>query len=200
MLDAKIRPFIEPPLNQIGRWLAACNIKANQVTLFGLFVGILACFTVATSNYTYAVIFLILNRLCDGLDGAIAREKGLSDFGGFLDICCDFIVYTGIIFAFAIADPENALYAAFLIFSFIGTISTFLTYAIIAEKRGRTSYLQNDKSFYYLSGICEGTETFAILLLMCFVPSIFAILCILYGLLCWATTIAQIMQAQKDFS
>ena len=79
---------------------------------------------------------IIANRVCDGLDGAVARVSGTSDLGAYLDITLDFLFYSAIPFAFAVADPNKALAACFLIFSFVGTGSSFLAFAIIAQKRG----------------------------------------------------------------
>jgi hypothetical protein len=42
MLDSKIRPWIEGPLNWAGEILAKRGISAHVVTLFGLFMGLLA--------------------------------------------------------------------------------------------------------------------------------------------------------------
>ena len=63
-------------------------------------------------------------------------SRGSTDLGGFLDIVLDFIVYAGMVFAFAVADPgANALAAAFLLFAFMGTGSSFLAFAMMAAKR-----------------------------------------------------------------
>ena len=56
-----------------------------------------------------AVTLLLLNRLLDGLDGAVARAAGGTDLGGFLDITMDFLIYSAIPFAFALSDPEMPL-------------------------------------------------------------------------------------------
>jgi phosphatidylglycerophosphate synthase len=47
----------------------------------------------------------VLNRLFDGLDGALARRRGLTDAGGFLDISLDFLFYALVPFGFMLADP-----------------------------------------------------------------------------------------------
>lgn len=199
MLDGPIRPFIDPPLNRLGRWLAYWGATANTVTLIGFGFGVFACLLIAYEFYFVAFIFLVLNRVFDGLDGGIARTIGVSDFGGFLDILCDFIIYSGVVFSFALADPDRALAAAFLIFSFIGPITSFLAYAIIAEKRKITTSAQGKKSFYYLGGLCEGTETFFTLALFCLFPEFFTYIAITYGVLCWLTTGGRALQAWHDF-
>ncbi|MFK7968362.1 MAG: CDP-alcohol phosphatidyltransferase family protein [Rickettsiaceae bacterium] len=165
MLDPYLRPLIDRPLNIIGKRLVVLGISANSVTLIGFLFGLTSIALIILQAYNLAILFICLNRFFDGLDGAVARHSHLSDFGGFLDIVCDFIIYSGIIFAFGITNPSNLFYSAFLIFSFIGPITSFLAYAIIASKRKITSEKHGKKSFYYLGGICEGTETIIVLIL-----------------------------------
>jgi hypothetical protein len=91
--------------------------------------------------------------LLDGLDGSVARLTQPTDAGGFLDIALDFVFYAAIPLAFAVANPAtNALPAAALLASFIGTGSSFLAFAALAEKRGLTDTALPGKSFYFLGG------------------------------------------------
>ncbi len=199
MLDPYMRPLIDPPLNFIGKQLVKWGVTANAITLFGFLMGLLTMLMIGMNHYEYAIIFLLLNRLLDGVDGAIARHSSLSDFGGFLDIVCDFIIYSGIVFAFAMSNSQNAFWAAFLIFSFIGPITSFLAYATIAAKKQKQCSRRGKKSFYHLGGICEGTETAIVLILMCLIPDIFPEFCLIYGIMCWMTTVGRIYQAWNDF-
>jgi len=112
---------------------------------------------------------------------------------------CDFIIYSGIVFAFGIANPDHLIYANFLIFSFIGPITSFLAYAIIASKRQINTQKRGKKSFYYLGGICEGTETAVVLVLFCLIPKHFNIICLVFGILCWLTTLGRVYRAWNDF-
>ena len=160
MLDARLRRLIDPPLDRLCAPLARYGLSANLATAVGFATGLAAIAAIAAKAYGLGLGLLLLNRLLDGLDGALARRQGITDLGGFLDIVCDFIVYAGVPMAFALADPgANALPAAFLIFSFIGTASSFLAYAIMAAKRGITTELRGRKSLYYLGGLTEGSET-----------------------------------------
>jgi phosphatidylglycerophosphate synthase len=129
----------------------------------------------------------------------VARHTALTDFGGYLDIVCDFIVYAGVAFGFAMARPENALPAAFLILSFVGTGTSFLAFAILAAKRGLASEARGRKSLYYLGGLTEGTETIAVFAAFCLFPSAFAVLAYAFGALCWLTTTARVMTARRNF-
>ncbi|MBX9697077.1 MAG: CDP-alcohol phosphatidyltransferase family protein [Alphaproteobacteria bacterium] len=199
MLDPYVRKLIDPSLNAIGRALAAKNQTANTMTGIGFFCGILAMAFISCKWYGTGAVMIGLNRLFDGLDGAIARHKGLTDFGGFLDIVFDFIVYAGIVLAFGCADPQHLLASTFLIFSFIGPMVSFLAYAIIAAKRDLQSVKRGKKSFYYLGGLCEGTETAFFLILFCLFPHYFVALSLTFVLLCWITTIGRIYNAWTDF-
>lgn len=200
MFDAHIRPLIDPPLNTAARQLAKTGLSPNTVTLAGFCIGLGAFAALYFQTYPLAAALIALNRIFDGLDGALARQSGrVSDLGGFLDIVTDFIFYAGTVFFFAAGQPETALAAAFLIFSFTGSGASFLGYAVIAAKRGATSEKQGKKSFFYVAGLAEGTETVFVLLLICFLPQYFSLIAVLFGILCWLTALGRIFQAFRDF-
>lgn len=196
MLDARLRRLIDPPLERLSAPLADIGLSANALTLIGFALGLGAIAAIALRLYLLGLALLLLNRLFDGLDGALARRSGLTDLGGFLDIVLDFIVYSGVPFAFALADPAaNGLPAAFLIFSFVGTGSSFLAFAIMAAKRGLSTELRGRKSLYYLGGLTEGTETVGALALACVLPHWFPLIAYVFGALCWLTTATRITAA-----
>lgn len=193
MLDRHLIPLIRWPLNQSASLLDKISITANQVTLFGFLLGCLAFPALVLEQYLLALLLIILNRVCDGLDGALARIQGLTDAGGFLDISLDFLFYSLIPFGFVVANPEhNAIAGAFLIFSFIGTGCSFLAFAVMAGKRGIQNPVYQHKSLYYMSGLTEGTETIAALVLFCLFPAHFALIAYLFGAACWFTTATRI--------
>lgn len=199
MLDTYLRPIIDTGLYPMGRELIKHKISANTMTLIGLGFGIAAMAFISQQMYLAGLLCIIMNRLADGLDGAIARHTQLTDFGGFLDILCDFIIYAGIVFAFGIANDDHLFYSALLVFSFIGPMTSFLAYAIIAAKRQVTSTKRGHKSFYYLGGICEGTETAGVLMLFCIFPENFNTIAAIYAILCWLTTFGRVYAAWNDF-
>ena len=186
-------------LNPIGRVLAARGVTANHVTIIGVLCGLAAAVCVAFQLFDIAFWLILLNRVADGLDGAVARASAPTDFGGYLDIICDFVFYSAIPFAFATAQSENALASAFLIFSFIGTASSFLAFAILAEKHNISSEIRGKKTFFYLGGLTEGAETILLLLAMVTWPSYFIFMAFGFGLLCWVTTMTRIYAAYSQF-
>jgi phosphatidylglycerophosphate synthase len=188
VLDARLRRLIDPPLDRLAAALPE-RFSADAATLIGLAIGLAAVPVIAAGGFVLALVPILLNRLLDGLDGALARRHGITDRGGFLDIACDFIFYASVPFAFALADPAaNGLAAAFLIFSFVGTGSSFLAYAVMAARRGLATEVRGRKSLYYLGGLTEGTETILVFVLMCLLPAYFPPIALVFGALCWLTT------------
>ena len=193
MLDRFSIQVLRKPLTQIAVQIDKLGITANQVTLFGFVIG---CFTLPAliaEHYTIALIFILFNRICDGLDGALARIQGITDAGGFLDISLDFLFYSLVPFGFILANPEqNAIAGALLIFSFIGTGSSFLAFAIMASKQGIENPVYKYKSLYYMSGLTEGTETIGCFILFCLLPQHFSMIAYIFAAACWFTTFTRI--------
>ncbi len=193
MLDRTILDKTRSMLSNLAKQLLKRNITANQVTVAGFIVGMTAVPLIILDYAYLALACIILNRLLDGLDGTLARMSTPTDRGGFLDIVLDFIFYSAIPLAFAIANPEsNALAAAVLIYAFIGTGCSFLAFATIAEKRKLVSTEFPDKSFYYLGGLTEATETIIIFGIMCLFPAYFSLLAYGFATLCAITTVLRI--------
>jgi hypothetical protein len=104
------------------------------------------------------------------------------------------LFYAAIPLAFAVADPvANALPAAVLLASFVGTGSSFLAFAVLAEKRQLSDTAMPGKSFYFLGGLTEATETLAVFVAMCWWPQHFAILAYGFSVLCAITTVLRVV-------
>jgi phosphatidylglycerophosphate synthase len=200
MLDNFAQRLIEPVLTRAAHRLVRLNVTANQLTLAGFAVGLLAAVLIAQRAYGAGLVLLLLSRLCDGLDGAVARQTQPTDRGAFLDITLDFIFYAAVVLAFAFADPAaNALAAAALLAGFMGTGSSFLAFAVMAAKRQMSKPMSSEKSFYFLGGLTEGTETLGFFVAMCLWPAQFALLAWVFAGLCVVTTIARVGWGYKAF-
>jgi len=190
MLDRAIQAAVKPLLTRAARQLVAAGIGADAITVAGFVVGMAAAVAIALEAYLGGLVLLLASRLMDGLDGAVARATKPTDRGGFLDITLDFVFYASIPLAFALANPaQNALPAAVLLAAFIGTASSFLAFAIVAEKQRLASTAFPDKSFYFLGGLTEATETIAAFAAMCLWPAAFPLIAYGFAVLC-AITIA----------
>ena len=200
MIDARLAPLQAWLLHKPAAALQRCGIRADQITLAGFALGVLGVLALAFGGYGLALVLLALNRLADGIDGAVARASTPTDRGAFLDIALDFAFYALFPLGFALADPAaNALPAAILIASFIGTGSSFLAFAIIATKRGKTAADYPSKGIYYLGGLTEGAETIAIFAAMCLFPFAFPALAYIFAAACALTTLMRWHQGWTAF-
>ena len=194
MLDKFVTPIIKPLLTPVVMLINKSGITANQLTVFGFLVGMFAVPLLAFEMWYGALIAIALNRILDGLDGALARYANQSSSaGGFLDITLDFLFYAAIPLGFILANPaQNAIAGAILLATFIGTGSSFLAFAIAAEKFKLDKPQFKYKSFYYLNGLTEGTETIALFIAFCIWPQHFAIMASLFAAACAITIFTRI--------
>jgi phosphatidylglycerophosphate synthase len=188
MLDKAVQQALRPLMTRAARGLVRLGVGADAISLAGFATGMAAAGAIAFQHYLPGLALLLLSRLMDGLDGAVGRATQPTDRGGFLDITLDFLFYAAIPLAFALADPAtNALPAAVLLASFIGTGSSFLAFAIVAEKRQLHSVAFPDKSFYFLGGLTEATETIVAFAAMCLWPACFPAIAYGFAALCGVT-------------
>lgn len=193
MLDRLIQAALRPLMARAGAALVRRGVGADAVTLAGFATGLAAAAAIGLQHFHTGLALLLLSRLFDGLDGSVARASAPTDRGGFLDITLDFLFYAAIPLGFAVADPAaNALPAAVLLASFIGTGSSFLAFAALAEKRGLSDTALPGKSFYFLGGLTEATETIAAFALMCLWPQWFGAIAYGFAALCAVTTALRI--------
>ena len=200
MLDGVMRRVIDPALNRLGRGLASGGITADAVTVAGLGIGLLAAAMIALGAPRLALVPLLISRIADGLDGAVARATQKTDFGGYLDIICDFLFYGAVPLGFVLLDPgSNGAAGAFLLTSFYVNGASFLGYAILAEKRQMQTASRGAKSLYFTGGLLEGTETIVFFAALCLLPNWFAPLAWGFGALCFVTALSRVLLARQVF-
>ncbi|MCQ8885718.1 CDP-alcohol phosphatidyltransferase family protein [Pseudoalteromonas agarivorans] len=194
MLDKYITPVIKPLLTPVVALMHKRGITPDQLTVAGFLIGLLAVPLIAYEMWYAALTAIALNRILDGLDGALARHANLSSSaGGFLDITLDFLFYAAIPLGFILANPEqNAIAGSILLTTFIGTGSSFLAFAIAAEKFKLEKPQFKYKSFYYLNGLTEGTETIALFIAFCIWPQHFALMASIFATACAITIFTRI--------
>lgn len=201
MLDGLARRILDPGLERTGRFLAGAGIGADAVTWTGFAIGAAAAASIAVEAYGAGLVLILLSRLCDGLDGAVARQTRKTDRGGFLDIVLDFAFYGLVPLAFIMARPaENGLAGAVLLFSFYVNGASFLAFAIMAEKRALTGEMRGEKSLYFTTGLAEATETIAVFVLFCLFPGAFAPIAYAFAAVTLLTAGARIALAIRVFA
>jgi phosphatidylglycerophosphate synthase len=200
MFDRQLLALSKPFVDQIAATLAKRGNTADEISITGFGFGVIAIIMISSGHVLGAIVPLLINRLLDGVDGALARMSEPTDRGAFLDITLDFLFYAGVPLAFAFYHPaNNALPAAVLLAAFIGTGVTFLAFAIMAEKRGEKSAAYPSKAFYYLGGPAEGFETVVCFVAMCLFPSQFALIAYIYAAMCCVTTFTRMIAGWQTF-
>ncbi len=193
MLDRAVQSLIKPLLQTTAGQLVRLGVTADAVSWTGFALGLAAAACIALGSPLIGLALIAASRLADGLDGAVARLTQPTDRGAFLDITLDFLFYASIPLAFALADPPaNALAAAVLLAAFIGTGSSFLAFAVLAERRGLKSLAYPNKGLYYLGGLTEATETLTCFAVMCLWPAFFAPLALVFAAMCALTVAARL--------
>ncbi|WP_296491711.1 CDP-alcohol phosphatidyltransferase family protein [Rhodoferax sp.] len=200
MFDRSFSLLIAPVIQRLARQASRLGLTANRLTVLGFLTGIFAACLIAYGAYMAGALAILASRLLDALDGAVARLTQATDAGGFLDIALDFVFYASIPLAFAVSDPaRNALPAAVLLAAFIGTGSSFLAFAVMAAKRDLSNLAIPNKSFYFLGGLTEASETLVCFLAMCVWPGLFIELAYGFAALCALTTATRIWWGWKAF-
>ena len=200
MFDRQIQNFTQKPLKYIAK-LFIKFISPNQMTLIGFGFGILMCISIVIDQYLIGILFLFLNRLCDGLDGAMARLTAPTPLGGYLDIVLDFLVYGGFVLSFGLTEQNYTFLSMVLLFCYIGTGTTFLAKAAILPSL--THQNQNNdipKSFHYAVGLVEGSETIVFMILCLLFPNLFVYLSSIFIVLCLITIVFRIIVCYKEFN
>ena len=200
MFDRQIQKHIQRPLQYIAK-LFIKFISPNHMTLIGFSFGVLMCFFIIIDQYLIAMIFLFLNRLSDGLDGAMARLQIPTPLGGYLDIVLDFLIYGGFVLSFGITEQNNTLLSMVLLFCYIGTGSTFLAKAAILPSLTNQNLNEEiPKSFHYAVGLVEGTETIVFMVLCLLFPNLFIYFSFIFIILCLITIVFRIIVCYKELS
>ena len=139
----------------------------------GLIVGVLAAGAATQKWWIVALIAFASNRLLDGLDGVVARSRGLvSASGAYLDMVADTMVYILVPLGIAIGHDRSAVWAAAaaLLGSFAVNLISWSYLSALLEERGRGRSSTGELTSVTMPrGMVEGAETigwFALFLLM----------------------------------
>jgi phosphatidylglycerophosphate synthase len=198
MIDRWALDRLRPVLVAAARRLVAIGVRADTVTAAGFALGLSGSACIVVGRPLAGLVLILLGRVADGLDGAVARLTIPTDRGAFLDIVADFVFYASVPLAFALADPPaNALAAAVLLAGFIGTGASFLAFAVLAERRGLTNARLPNKGFFYLGGLTEGGETIACFALMCLWPQHFTAWALGFAALCALTLVTRVVAGAR---
>jgi phosphatidylglycerophosphate synthase len=154
MFDASLRHIKDIALRSAARALSP--LPPMAITLLGFVLGLGAAWCASQGGYIAAFILFWFGRICDGLDGAVARlTNKQSALGGYIDLMCDFIVYAaipiGIWWSMQLPGAALALITMLAAF-YVNAASWMLLSAIVENKQTTTTVAMS-------TGIIEGFET-----------------------------------------
>ena len=206
MFDRLLRPLKDRVLAPVAKLLGSI-LHPNVISLLSLLPGVAAGIAAAYGSYPLALALWVLNRFIDGLDGAVARHAGLSsDFGGYLDIMIDLLVYavlpiglacglTGFVVPgtdVAAADatavlalpfgivPGNEgiwLVTAILLAAFYVNLGSWMYLSALLEKRRAGASVRGEQTSVTMpDGLVGGFETIVLFALMLGLPSLYVYL------------------------
>jgi len=186
VLDVAARRLVAGPLDRAAEVLDRVGIRPLALTTTGFVAGAAACIAAATGHWASALVLWLLNRLLDGLDGPVARRRGATELGGFLDLLADFTIYGGFVVAVAVAVPDARLACVALLGAYYVSGAAFLILSSLLERRGRRGLdrerAADGRSLRFVGGLAEGTETVVVYGLICLMPSHAATLAWLFAL------------------
>lgn len=177
MFDHRLRHGKDQFLAPLAR-AAGSRLHPNLISGAAAVIGVAAAVALANGAYRPAVALWVGNRIVDGLDGAVARATGqTSEFGGYLDLMLDVVVYSAIPIGFALHRPEPLLLVAvtLLLAACYINVTSWLYLSVLLERhrqpavadgaRGRLTSIEMPR------GLVEGAETIVAYLVLMLLPN-----------------------------
>lgn len=202
MLDSATRKLKEAVLNPIAKVLS--DVNPNVITLASLVPGLLCAWFAAQNLMGWALAMWIANRVLDGLDGTIARLSGSqTDFGGYLDILIDFLIYAIVPIGIVLGKQTTFNWIALvsLLAVFYINSASWMYLSSILEKRGAGAKKTAELTTVTMpTGIIEGTETVIAYSLFLLFSNQIGILFLIFGGLVVLTIIQRLVWAKSALS
>jgi phosphatidylglycerophosphate synthase len=174
VIDRMLRHRKDLALAPIAR-ITPRRVHPSAVTAAALVPGLGAALAAAADEPGLAVGLWLLNRLLDGLDGALARQKDRqSDLGAYADILLDVIVYAAIPLGIATGQDSRAAWVAagVLLASFYVNVISWSYLSALLERRGSGASARGEMTAVTMpGGLVEGAETVVLLAIALAVPA-----------------------------
>ncbi len=190
MIDRIARPHLLPIIDNMAVRTAQGGFTANRLTLIAFAFGLAGCFAVGMQQYALGLLLLMINRAMDGLAGSVARHNGPTEFGTILDALCDYLVFAGFAFFFALSATETILATTVLLFSYLAMGMAYFAHAWVMAKKNIAGLPSG--------GLVENGEMIVFIVLCCILPAYYAAFAAVFALLCWTTAILRFIAAAKS--
>ena len=198
MFDTFMRRLKDRLIEPLAAPLGA--VSPASVTVLALLTGLTAASLAAIGSVLPSLLIWLFSRLLDGLDGLVARRfNKQSDFGGYLDILCDFTVYAAVPIGLTLAHPTslNFIALAVMLSSFYVNAASWMYLSALLEKRSaRDSSTQT--SIIMPSGLIGGTESITAFCIFLLFPAHIAPLFGVFSALVFVTIIQRLIWAKQN--
>lgn len=201
MFDTFLRALkdrlLEPLARRLGPWPSP-----NAVTVLACLVGLAAAGLAWRRAYPAALALWLANRFLDGLDGTLARVHGRqTDFGGYLDILLDFVVYAAVPTGLALGQPRAAVLTAcaVLLGSFFVNAASWMYLSAVLERRSAGAAARGERTTVTMPpGLVAGAETFVLYTLFLAFPGRLVELFALMAALVYVTVAQRVWWALRN--
>jgi len=181
---------------------AFAKVHPNLISVIAMGIGLGSVVAILGQWYGIGLILWAINRMMDGLDGMVARvHHKQSDFGGYLDLFLDFIIYLAVPIAFMVALPTslNLWAGLLLITSYVLNSVSWTTLAALLEKRQRLT-ANRQTSIEMPTGLIEGAETIVFYTLFYLLPQSIALLFMVMAVLVLFTASQRLWWAYRHLN
>ena len=172
MFDEPTRRLKNALLTPVARGILF--LTPTQLSLIGLLMAGFMFAALYQQNYVMGLVFWWLNRLFDGLDGIVAREQSSqSDFGGYVDIVCDFIAYAllPIGLVMGMQSQQNWIALVILLATFYVNSASWMYLSALLEKRNLGTAARGETTSITMpQGLVAGFETIVFFSLFVIAP------------------------------
>lgn len=200
MFDSYLRRFKDQAGTPLARHMS--RVSPMAISVSALVVGLLATYAAFKGQYLFAFGLWILNRILDGLDGLIARlHNRQSDFGGYVDILTDYIVYAALPIGLVAGSPSSEHYLAliFMLAVFYVNSASWMYLAAILEKRA-THDPETQTTIVMPAGVIGGFETIVAYGIFLFFPVYTTVLFSIFAILVFITILQRLIWAKRTLS
>lgn len=199
MRDSVLRAKKDEVMVPLAERLFA-SVHPNAVSAVAMVVGLMAVVAVLQEQYWLGLALWLANRILDGLDGVVARVHAKqSDFGGYLDLLLDFVIYLAVPIAFiAVAPTPFNLWAGIALISvYVLNTLSWTVLAALLEKRNMQS-AGRLTSMEMPTGLIEGAETILVYTIFFLAPAYVGIIFLVFAGLVLFTAAQRVVWAARN--
>jgi hypothetical protein len=181
MLDTLIRRYSSPLLAEPARRIVGLGLGAEAFRAAGFVAGIAALPAIGRKAYLLGLVLIALSRFLDLIGGVVARLRAQDRSGPDLEHVVELVWTASVPFVFALAEPERALAAMFLMLGLVARAAV-----VGAEPAAKPPNVSS--TLDWGARLLGKTEIFVAYALACIFPSWFSVIAYALGIASFVMT------------